>query len=85
MSEHNISIFSRKHMEISGAVSVLSFDDEQVVLKTTMGLCCVRGNELTVSKLDCDGGEVFVDVQICSVYYPEQSEEKRSVFSKIFK
>lgn len=85
MSEHNIMMNARKHIEISGAVNVLSFDDEQVVLKTTMGLCCIQGKALTVSKLDCEGGEVFVDGELCAVYYPEQSEEKRSVFSKIFK
>ncbi len=85
MSEHNVTVNSRKHMEISGAVNVLSFDDEQVILKTSMGICCVQGRGLNVSKLDLDGGEVFVDGEIVSFYYPEESEEKQSFFSRIFK
>ncbi len=85
MSEHNVTMKSRKHMEISGAVSVLSFDDEQVVLKTSMGICCVQGRGLNVAKLDLDGGDVFVDGEIVSLYYPEESEEKQSFFSRIFK
>ena len=85
MSEHNVAMNSRKHMEISGAVNVLSFDDEQVVLKTSMGICCVQGKGLNVAKLDLDGGEVFIDGEIVSLYYPEESEEKQSFFSRIFK
>ena len=85
MSEHNITILSRKHMEIGGAVSVLSFDDEQVVLKTSMGICCVQGRGLNVSKLDLDGGDVFIEGQIVSLYYPTETEEKQGFFARIFK
>lgn len=85
MAEHNVILKSRKHIEITGAVNVLSFNDEQVVLKTSMGMCCVQGNMLAISKLDCDGGDVFIDGEINAVYYPSQTEEKHSLFSKIFK
>lgn len=85
MSEHNVTMLSRKHMEISGAVNLLSFDDEQVVVKTEMGICCVQGRALNVAKLDLDGGNVFIDGEVTALYYPEQTEEKQGFFSRIFK
>ncbi len=85
MSEHNITMISRKHTEIGGALSVLSFDDEQVVLKTSMGICCVQGKGLNISKLDLDGGDVFIEGEVLSLYYPVEAEEKQGFFARIFK
>ncbi|MBR6535438.1 MAG: sporulation protein YabP [Clostridia bacterium] len=85
MTEHNVVLKGRKHLEIGGAVSVLSFDENSVVIKSTMGICCVQGNSLSVSKLDCDGGDIHIDGEIVSFYYPEQTEEKQSFISRIFK
>lgn len=85
MTEHNVILNGRKHLELGGAVSVLSFDENAVIVKTTMGICCVQGNGLTVSKLDCEGGDVYIDGEIVSFYYPEQAKEKQSFISRIFK
>lgn len=83
----NLILESREKLNISGALDVLSFDDQIVILETHLGLLTVKGEDLRISKLNIESEEVIVDGNISSLCYSDKSFEKRenNFFSKIFK
>lgn len=83
----NLILESREKLNISGALDVLSFDDQIVILETHLGMLTVKGEDLRINKLNIDSEEVIVDGNISSLCYSDKSFEKKdnNFFSKIFK
>ena len=83
----NLILESREKLNISGALDVLSFDDQIVIVQTHLGLLTVKGEDLRISKLNIDSEEVIVDGTISTMSYSDKNIEKKdnSFLSKIFK
>lgn len=83
----NLILESREKLNISGALDVLSFDDQIVIVQTHLGLLTVKGEDLRISKLNIDSEEVIVDGTINYMSYSDKSIERKdsSFLSKIFK
>lgn len=83
----NLILESREKLNISGALDVLSFDDQIVIVQTHLGLLTVKGEDLRISKLNIDSEEVIVDGTINSMSYSDKNIEKKdtSFLGKIFK
>ena len=83
----NLILESREKLNISGALDVLSFDDQIVIVQTHLGLLTVKGEDLRISKLNIDSEEVIVDGTITTMSYSDKNIEKKdnSFLSKIFK
>ncbi|HJJ11659.1 MAG TPA: sporulation protein YabP [Clostridiaceae bacterium] len=83
----NLILESREKLNISGALDVLSFDDQIVILETHLGLLTVKGEDLRISKLNIDSEEVIVDGNISSLCYSDKGLDKKenSFLGKIFK
>ena len=58
---------------INGVNDVLSFDIHEVLLETEQGMLMIKGDELHVSRLSLDKGEVDVDGRIDSLTYSENT------------
>lgn len=82
---HNVILEGRKRLNISGVEEVESFDEESVVAYTSEGLLIVKGAELHIEKLSLDGGELAIEGLVQSLHYEEESREKGSFFSRLFK
>lgn len=83
----NLILESREKLNISGALDVLSFDDQLVIVQTHLGILTVKGEDLRISKLNIDSEEVIVGGQITTLSYSDKSVDKKesSFLSKIFK
>lgn len=84
----NISVQNREKMQITGVENVVSFDDESVVLETTMGLLTIKGQELHINNLNLDEGNVLIDGEIISITYSDRSGimgKSGSFLSRMFK
>ncbi len=84
----NLILENREKLSISGALDVLSFDDQIVILETELGLLTVKGENLRINKLSLDTGEVIVDGEISSLGYSEKDFEKKNsggILGKIFR
>ena len=77
---HSLILGNRKRAEICGISSVGSFDENQVVLDTTLGVLTVDGHELHIVKLDLDRGEVVIEGKICGAIYSDEEEKSRGRF-----
>ena len=67
---------------------VLSFDIHEVLLETEQGMLMIKGDDLHVSRLTLDRGEVDVDGRIDSLTYSEVSggvHKTESLLSRLFR
>ena len=90
-AKHKLVIEQRESVAITGVVDVISFDEEQVICETELGVLILRGNALHVSNLNLDSGHLDIFGEISSINYEEQRAQgtggrsKSSFFGKIFK
>lgn len=85
---HKISLNNRRFAMMTGVKEVLSFDGEEVVLDTEQGVLVVKGEDLHVTRLTLEKGEVEMDGRIDGLMYTESEGEKsgkESFLSKLFR
>lgn len=83
----NIVLENREKLNISGVKDVLSFDDQIIIVQTSLGLLTIKGENLRVNKLNIDTSDFSVDGSISSLTYSnsESFKEHTSFLGKIFK
>ncbi|MCL2351897.1 MAG: sporulation protein YabP [Firmicutes bacterium] len=87
-SRHALTIDRRERVVVTGMLDVISFDEETVIAETEMGILVLRGNNLRVSRLNLDNGELDLDGEIMSAAYedaPGGGKAKGSFFGKLFR
>ena len=85
---HRLTIENRASGTMTGIREVVSFDENQVVLDTDMGLLTLKGKELHVSRLTLEKGEVYLNGTIESLTYSSNAALRRSgepLLSRLFK
>ena len=85
---HKLIVNNRRTCNLTGVNDVLSFDENEIILETDQGMLMIKGNELHVSRLTLDKGEVDIDGKIDSFTYSEQSgmgSKGESLLSRLFK
>ncbi|MCL2350678.1 MAG: sporulation protein YabP, partial [Defluviitaleaceae bacterium] len=89
-SQHKLTVDQRESVAITGVLDVISFDEEQVVCETDMGVLILRGANLHVASLNLEIGSLAIFGEIVSINYesagvnPGQRGKKSSMFGKIF-
>lgn len=81
---HNIILEDRARLSVSGVIDVDSFDDRQIIAKTSKGSLILRGNDLHIDKLSLDTGELVVTGLITDIGY-EETAPGGSLWSRLFK
>jgi len=71
---HKLTLNERKNLTMTGVTEVVSFEESAVVLKTSLGLLTVQGQELKLKTLSLEGGQVAVDGHISALVYEEPRE-----------
>ena len=56
---------------MTGVAEVVSFDENTVVLQTSLGLLVVQGQQLQLKNLTLEGGQVAVEGSISALSYEE--------------
>ena len=85
---HKLMLTERRTCTISGVNDVLSFDVNEILLETAQGMLMIKGNELHVSRLSLDKGEVDIDGRIDSFTYSENNGYNgtgESLLARLFK
>lgn len=88
MKTHKLIINNRKTSMVTGVLDVLSFDLNEVLLETEMGMLMVKGTDLHVNRLSVEKGEVDLSGNIDSVAYSNVNQAGRqneNFFTKLFK
>ncbi len=85
---HGITMAERKSIVVTGAKKIISFDNEEFIVDTTLGFLHIKGDELEIIKLDTYQGTVSIKGRIDSLAYAsgEDAKTKEDTFlSKLFK
>lgn len=84
---HSCLVKNRTSITLTGVREVVSFDENQVVMDTDMGLLTVKGKELHVSRLTVEKGEVDIEGSVDSLTYSSNEAYRRSgqsILKRIF-
>lgn len=83
---HRLTLSQRKEGTITGVVDVFSFDEHEILLKTSQGMLTVKGKELHVSRLELEKGEVDLEGQVDALLYTGQEPKQKqgSLLSWLF-
>ena len=87
-SNHEVKIVDRREIYISGVKKITSFDHEEFLLETTMGILLLKGSGLEILRLDTHDGNVRIKGKINSYQYLENGKGKvkeESFMAKLFK
>ena len=68
---HKLTLSERKHLTVTGVSEVVSFEENGVVLRTSLGLLTVHGQGMQLKMLSPDGGEVAVEGTVSAFVYEE--------------
>lgn len=86
---HKLTMLNRRSCTISGVNDVLSFDIHEVLLETEQGMLMIKGDDLHVSRLTLDKGEVDVDGKIDGFTYSDVTgsgdTKGNSLFARLFR
>ncbi len=86
MRPHGLTLEGRQKAVINGVESVDSFNEQMVVLITTAGALTLLGEQLHVSRLNLEDGQVLVEGEIAALEYDERSRPGRgSLFSRLLR
>jgi len=76
---HKLSLIGRKTLTLTGIKEVISFDAKEVILDTVQGGLLLRGDDMNVTRLLVEKGEVDLEGRIDSLIYTERGKgAKRS-------
>lgn len=85
---HRLEISNRGVGNVTGIQDVVSFDENQIILDTDMGLLTIKGKTLHVSRLTLEKGEVDIEGVFDSMTYTSNENYRKSgesLFSRLFK
>lgn len=83
---HIVHIDNRERIEITGVTKVDTFNEDDVILHTVMGVINVKGKDMKVNKLNVDTGDMLIEGMIYSLHYLSKDKEKKgSILKNLFK
>ena len=81
---HNIIVEDRKKMTLTGVKDVLSFDEETVVLDTSLGRLTIKGAGLHIINFDTKSGDLSAEGRLYALVYTTE-EKNGGFFSRVFR
>lgn len=82
--KHSLIMEDRSRISLTGVNEVYGFSETGVQLKTNMGALTIKGKNITISKLNTDTGELYVNGNISSVAY-SKDKNKGKLLEGLFK
>lgn len=76
--QHKIILTNRGTCALNGISDILSFDVNEILLETEMGMLMIRGMDLHVNRLTLEKGEVDLSGKIDSIQYSDVNKGKGS-------
>ena len=72
-----VLISDKNRIEIDAVVSVKAFDEDGVLLETSLGNICVEGSDLRIENFDKASTRILISGNINGVYYLEKRMKKK--------
>lgn len=72
---HTVTLQEGKLLTVTGVSEVVSFDENEALLHTSLGALAVQGQELQLKKLTPEGGQIGVEGRITALFYEEPKKQ----------
>ena len=81
-----IKITDRKRINLTGVKKLVSFNPEEFLIETTLGVILLKGQDLEIVKLDTTDGILSIKGRINNLSYMDSSKNKESsIIARLFK
>lgn len=80
---HKLQLSERQKLTMTGVTEVVSFDENAVVLQTSLGTLLIQGQGLQLKTLSLEGGQMAVDGTVTSLTYEEPRQD--GLFRRLFR
>ena len=80
---HSLNMENREKLSLSGVEDVSGFDENLVILQTSMGSLTIRGESLHISRIDLESACLELSGKIQELSYDEHSPSP-SLWSRLF-
>ena len=77
MLPHKLTLDQRNNLNMTGVTEVVSFDENTVVLGTTLGTLVIQGQGLQLKNLSLEGGQVAVEGDLSGFLYEPARKRRR--------
>ena len=84
-ADHHVILEGRASLSVSGVEEVESFDENAIVMRTSLGTLVVRGEELHIEKLSLDGGDLRVAGMVDSLTYEDDGGSRGGFLARLFR
>jgi len=81
---HKLTLDQRKRLSMTGALEVVRFEDDLVILRTSMGTLAIQGNQLKLKNLTAESGQLSVEGNIMGLAYQEDRAGK-GLWQRLFR
>lgn len=87
LGSHELKINDRREIFLTGIKKITSFDNEEFLMESNMGVILLKGHSLEILKLDTHDGNVKIKGKINSFTYldGETKQNSEGFFTKLFK
>lgn len=76
---HTVQICERSTVKMTGVSEVGNFSDTLLDIKTDMGTIILKGENLNITKLDTDSGELCISGMVTSMHYTKTKQKKQGI------
>lgn len=86
IKKSNLVLDDRRKLTLTGVIEVISFDEERIFLTTSLGNLDIKGEDMKMSKLDVQNGDVLIVGTINSMDYNDKNiiKSKESLLKRLF-
>ena len=85
MRPHGLTLEGRGKLVISGVTDVDSFNEAEVNLVTEAGFVTITGQQLHISHLSLEDGQLVVEGEISGIVYADNVAREGGLFSRLFR
>lgn len=85
--KHQVVLKGREQLAIEGVQNVESFDDQEILLETEVGMLVVRGEDLHIKELNLESGALQVEGFVRMMEYAGDvpGKKKGGLMGKLFR
>ena len=87
IGNHEVKMTDRKTIYLTGIKKIVSFDNEEFLMESNMGVILLKGESLELNKLDTSDGNVKIKGKINSFSFVDGKTKNKDegIFTKLFK
>jgi len=82
---HGFTLMNRAHAEISGVIDVDCFNEEIIVLNTSMGTMTITGSGLNIANFSQEQGRLVVDGEVNSAEYSGRPKKSGGFLGRLLR